>query len=147
MHQPNINIFLAFISAEDSEKNGHTSSQVEENYADQLELIYEVVLGWTGAKDSKCRSDAAECVGTLCLLVSKERVVRDLKKLVTMYLNLYKKSTILEEIFALTKGIANFLAACCTDDTLAVEHYLDDLFNAFFSHVCVVTEHSKYSSF
>lgn len=116
---------------------------MEENYADQLESIYEIVMGWTSAKDTKCRADVAECIGILCLLISKERINKDLKKLVTMYLNLYKKSTVLEELYALTKGIGNFLAACCSDETLAVEHYLDDLFNVFFPHVCVVTEQSK----
>ncbi|KAI1730707.1 maestro heat-like repeat-containing protein family member 2A [Ditylenchus destructor] len=112
------------------------------DYADQLESVYDVVFGWTNAKDPRCRADAVECVGTLCLMISKERINKDMKKLVTMFLSLYKKTTVHEELFAMTKGMANFLEACCSDEILPVEHYLDDIFNAFFPHVCVVTEQS-----
>uniref|UniRef100_A0A915CVT2 Uncharacterized protein n=1 Tax=Ditylenchus dipsaci TaxID=166011 RepID=A0A915CVT2_9BILA len=119
-----------------------STNSMEYNYADQLESIYELVFPWTNAKDSKCRADSVECIGTLCLMIPKERINRDLKKLVAMFLSLYKKTTVLEEVYAITKGMGNFLDACSSDETLPVEHYLDDIFNAFFQHVCVVTEQS-----
>jgi len=75
-------------------------------------------------------------------MISKEWINRDLKKLVSNFLALYKKSASLDEQYAMTKGIGSFLEACCSDETLQVEHYLDDLFNLLFPHVCVVTEQS-----
>ncbi|KAH7720815.1 protein C34G6.1 [Aphelenchoides avenae] len=115
---------------------------VHENYSDQMESAYDVVSAWVYAKDSKCRADATECIGTLCLMISRERINRDLKKLVTMFLALYKKTTSLDEQCAVTRGITNFLQAACADEALPVEHYLDDIFNTLFPHVCTVTEQS-----
>jgi hypothetical protein len=49
-----------------------------------------------------------------------------------------------EEQFAVTKGIANFLQACCSDESLPIDAYLDDIFNSLFAHVCIITEQSKF---
>uniref|UniRef100_A0A183BMV1 PCI domain-containing protein n=1 Tax=Globodera pallida TaxID=36090 RepID=A0A183BMV1_GLOPA len=118
-----------------------TGSDAVENFADQFEKTYDVVLGWTGsAKDSKCRADAAECVGTLCLMIAKERVLKDLKKLDSLFRSLHKKAGSPEEQLAIVRGIANFLQTCCPDETLPIDHYLNDLFELLFPHVCVVTE-------
>ncbi|KAK6041521.1 hypothetical protein COOONC_20975 [Cooperia oncophora] len=61
-------------------------------YTDQAEAIYEVVFQWMYSKDAKTRAEAGECIGELCLMIKPEKVVEDLKKLVTTILGLYRKA-------------------------------------------------------
>ncbi|KAL3109999.1 hypothetical protein niasHT_017372 [Heterodera trifolii] len=118
-----------------------TGSDVVENFADQFEKAYDVVLSWTSySKDPKCRADSAECVGTLCVMIAKERVLKDLKKLDSLFRSLHRKAGSPEEQLAIVKGVANFLQACCPDDAIPIDHYLNDLFELLFPHVCAVTE-------
>ena len=117
---------------------------LKQNYSDQMEAVYEVVITWMYVKDYKCRADVAECVGSLCLIISKTKLNRDLKKLVTAFLSLYKKVTAPAEQYSLTRGVANFLELCCSDDQIPIDAYLDDIFNCLFNHVSTITEQSKH---
>lgn len=53
----------------------------------------------------QCRADAAESIGTLCQMISRQRINKDLKKLVTMFLAVSKKTVTLHETFSITKVI------------------------------------------
>lgn len=46
----------------------------------------------------------------------------------------------------MTRGLANFLELCCSDETLPIDAYLDDIFNCLFGHVCSITEQSKFGT-
>ncbi|CAD5206176.1 unnamed protein product [Bursaphelenchus okinawaensis] len=116
------------------------TQDLQQNYSDQLEAAYDIVIHWVNSKDSKCRADSTECVGILSLFVTRERLSKDLKKIVTSFLNIYKKATSPKEQYHITKGIGYFLESCCLDAVVPLEYYLDDVFNSLFPNVCVVTE-------
>ncbi|KAI6225611.1 Maestro heat-like repeat-containing protein family member 1 [Aphelenchoides besseyi] len=128
----------------ESQQNGHETALIDEalqqNYADQMESAYDVVITWTYAKDSKCRADVAECIGALTLIISSTKITKDLKKIVANFLSLCKKTTELEEQQSVIRGIANFLESTCSDETIPVELYIDDLFNSLFVHICTLSE-------
>uniref|UniRef100_A0A7E4WD25 Condensin complex subunit 1 n=1 Tax=Panagrellus redivivus TaxID=6233 RepID=A0A7E4WD25_PANRE len=117
----------------------HVSEQLQRDYCDQMELILDVVMNWISAKDPKTRADAFECVGSLLLLASNARVLKELKKVVTTFLNMYKKGS-LDDQFSMTKGMFFFLVRACSDDNVPVEPYLDDICNCLFVHVTVQNE-------
>lgn len=120
----------------------HVSEQMRKDYCDQMELVLDSLMPWLNAKDPKCRADAFEAVGSLIMLVSQERVLKELKKIVTSFLQLYKKGS-LEDQYSMTKGICNFLLRTCSDDSTPVEFYLDDICNSLFQHVAVHNDQCK----
>lgn len=74
------------------------------DFADQFESAYDtVVSNWVAAKDYKARADAIECVGTLSLMISEEKILKDLKKLIMMFMGFYKKAD-QEQQYAITKA-------------------------------------------
>ncbi|CAK5088172.1 unnamed protein product [Meloidogyne enterolobii] len=78
-------------------------SEISESYADQFETAYDVIINWTtSSKDHKCRADAAECIGKLCLMIDRERILKDLKRLDTIFRSLHKKALNPEEQLAIT---------------------------------------------
>uniref|UniRef100_A0A0N5C580 DUF2428 domain-containing protein n=1 Tax=Strongyloides papillosus TaxID=174720 RepID=A0A0N5C580_STREA len=124
-----------------------TYSDILKDYSDQMEQLYDVIITWVNSKDSKVRADSIECVGTLCMMIDKKRIVKDIKKLVSLFTNLYKRCT-LEEQLGITRGICHFLEASCedADDSVPLEHYIDDILNNVFPHVCIDQE-SKEGSY
>uniref|UniRef100_A0AAF5CZ37 Uncharacterized protein n=1 Tax=Strongyloides stercoralis TaxID=6248 RepID=A0AAF5CZ37_STRER len=116
-------------------------NDILKDYSDQMEQIYDVIITWVNSKDSKVRADSIECVGTLCMMIDKKRIIKDVKKLVNLFTNLYKKCT-LEEQLGITRGICHFLEASCeeADDSVPLEHYIDDILNNVFPHVCIDQE-------
>ncbi|CAD5208908.1 unnamed protein product [Bursaphelenchus xylophilus] len=116
------------------------TQDLQQNYSDQLEAAYDVIIHWVSSKDPKCRAHSAECVGILSLFVSRERLSKDLKKIITSFLSLYKKALSPNEQYHITKGIGYFLESCCMDNVVPLDYYLDDIFNSLFPNVCVVTE-------
>ncbi|VDK56505.1 unnamed protein product, partial [Anisakis simplex] len=99
---------------------------VQQNYADQMELAYDV------------RAEAANCIGELCLMISLKRVNDDLRKIVPALLGLYRRATTDQHL--ITQGICRFLEATCEDETSPLESYLEDILNALFPHVCLFTD-------
>lgn len=113
-------------------------SEISESYADQFETAYDVVINWTTtSKDHKCRADAAECIGKLCLMIDRERILKDLKRLDSIFRSLHKKALNPEEQLAITMGISNFLQSSCIEESIPIEHYINDLFEMLFPHVCL----------
>uniref|UniRef100_A0A914LD95 Uncharacterized protein n=1 Tax=Meloidogyne incognita TaxID=6306 RepID=A0A914LD95_MELIC len=113
-------------------------SEISESYADQFETAYDVIINWTtSSKDHKCRADAAECIGKLCLMIDRERILKDLKRLDAIFRSLHKKALNPEEQLAITMGISNFLQASCIEESIPIEHYINDLFEMLFPHVCL----------
>ncbi|TKR59593.1 hypothetical protein L596_029241 [Steinernema carpocapsae] len=125
-------------SVEADESSDH---DIVSNYTDQMEAIYETVMLWIASKDSKVRADAAECIGRLCLLINGQRLNQDLKKLVTIFLTLYRKA-FPDEYYTITKAVCAFVEALCLEETRPFEYYFDDLLNALFPHVCTLAEQS-----
>lgn len=121
----------------------HVTDQLRKDYCDQMELVMDNIMSWLNAKDTKTRSDAFEAVGTLTMLITQERVLKELKKIVTVFLSLYKKGS-LEDQYNMTKGICNFLLRSCSDETVPLEFYLDDICNCLFPHVAVHNDQCKY---
>uniref|UniRef100_A0A0N4ZSF7 Maestro heat-like repeat-containing protein family member 1 n=1 Tax=Parastrongyloides trichosuri TaxID=131310 RepID=A0A0N4ZSF7_PARTI len=111
------------------------------DYSDQMEQLYDVILSWVNSKDSKVRADALECVGTLCMMIDKKRIIKDVKKLVSLFTNLYRRCTV-EEQLGITRGICHFLEASCeeSEDIVPLDHYIDDILNNVFPHVCIDQE-------
>ncbi|CAJ0578383.1 unnamed protein product, partial [Mesorhabditis spiculigera] len=104
-------------------------------YCDQFETVYEAVFLWMSSKDPKVRAEAAECVGELCLMIRKQKLIDDLKKLVSTLLGLYKKSY--GEHHTITQGICRFLEVTCMDDTVPLDAYLDEILAALFPNTCL----------
>uniref|UniRef100_A0A915AX96 HEAT repeat-containing protein 7A n=1 Tax=Parascaris univalens TaxID=6257 RepID=A0A915AX96_PARUN len=111
---------------------------VQQNYADQMESAYEAVFTWLASKDQKVRAEACNCVGELCLIISPKRVNDDLRRIIPSMLGLYKRATADQHL--ITQGLCRFLEATCADETSPLEAYLEDVLNALFPHVCVLTE-------
>lgn len=111
---------------------------VQQNYADQMESAYEAVFTWLASKDQKVRAEASNCVGELCLIISPKRVNDDLRRIIPSMLGLYKRATTDQHL--ITQGLCRFLEATCADETSPLEPYLEDVLNALFPHVCVLTE-------
>ena len=86
----------------------HISTKAQKDYGDQMEPILDSVMGWLNAKDPKCRADAFECVGSLFLVISQARVFKELKKVVTTFLSLYKKGS-LDDQLIMTKVSIDFM--------------------------------------
>uniref|UniRef100_A0A914YLI2 Uncharacterized protein n=1 Tax=Panagrolaimus superbus TaxID=310955 RepID=A0A914YLI2_9BILA len=80
----------------------HISESAQNNYSDQMEQILDSVINWVNAKDPRCRADAFECIGSISLVISQARVLKELKKIITTFLNLYKKGN-LDDQFVMTK--------------------------------------------
>ncbi|KHN73012.1 Maestro heat-like repeat-containing protein family member 1 [Toxocara canis] len=118
--------------------SGFDPQIVQQNYADQMELAYDAVFTWLASKDQKVRAEAANCVGELCLMISAKRVNDDLRKIVPNMLGLYRRATADQHL--ITQGVCRFLEATCADETSPLEPYLEDILNALFPHVCVLTE-------
>uniref|UniRef100_A0A1I7Z9H7 HEAT repeat-containing protein n=1 Tax=Steinernema glaseri TaxID=37863 RepID=A0A1I7Z9H7_9BILA len=114
---------------------------IASNYTDQMEAIYDSIMPWIASKDSKVRADAAECIGRLCLLINGQRLNQDLKKLVTIFLTLYRKA-FHDEYYTITKAVCAFIEALCLEESRPFEYYFDDLLNALFPHVCTLAEQS-----
>ncbi|KAF7637225.1 hypothetical protein Mgra_00003401 [Meloidogyne graminicola] len=113
-------------------------SEISESYADQFETAYDVVINWmTTSKDPKCRANAAECIGKLCLMIDRERILKDLKRLDSLFRSLHKKALNPEEQLAIIMGISNFLQSSSIEESIPIEHYINDLFEMIFPHVCL----------
>ncbi|PIO71125.1 HEAT repeat protein [Teladorsagia circumcincta] len=110
-------------------------------YTDQAEAIYEVVFQWMYSKDPKTRAEAGECVGELCLMIKPEKVVEDLKKLVSTILGLYKKAY--TEQHTITKAVCRFLEATCANESCPLEPYVEDVLNALFPNACLDPDDSS----
>nr|CDJ91151.1 HEAT domain containing protein [Haemonchus contortus] len=110
-------------------------------YTDQAEAIYEVVFQWMYSKDPKTRAEAGECVGELCLMIKPEKVVEDLKKLVSTILGLYRKAY--TEQHTITKAVCRFLEATCANESCPLEPYVEDVLNALFPNACLDPDDSS----
>ena len=90
-------------------------------------------------------------------MIQKSRILKDLKKLDSLFRSLHKKAYTPEEQLAIAtvkicnykcnikfQGIANFLQASCPEDTIPIEHYINDIFEMLFPHVCLLTEQSAH---
>ncbi|WKX91784.1 hypothetical protein Q1695_010092 [Nippostrongylus brasiliensis] len=104
-------------------------------YTDQAESIYEVVFQWMYSKDPKTRAEAGECVGELCLMIKPEKVIEDLKKLVSTILGLYKKAY--TEQHTITKAVCRFLEATCSNEACPLDPYVEDVLNSLFPNACL----------
>uniref|UniRef100_A0AC35UAG3 DUF2428 domain-containing protein n=1 Tax=Rhabditophanes sp. KR3021 TaxID=114890 RepID=A0AC35UAG3_9BILA len=124
-------------SAQANEKDT-SYNDIIKDYYDQMENLYDIILPWVHSKDSRVKADSVECIGTLCTMIEKKRVIKDVKKLVTMLTTLYKRSSI-EEQLAMTRGICHFLEASCeeSEELVPLDHYIDDILNNIFPHVCI----------
>ncbi|CAJ0927248.1 unnamed protein product, partial [Mesorhabditis belari] len=128
---------------EDTNIAQEQSSTNRLTYCDQFETVFEVIFTWMSSKDSKVRAEAAECIGELCLMVRKQKLIDDLKKLVTTFLGLYKKSS--SENHTITQGLCRFLEATCMDDIVPLDPYLDELLAVLFPHTCLDPDDSNAS--
>jgi hypothetical protein len=52
----------------------------------------------------------------------------------------------LQSVFIL-KGISNFLQASCIEETIPIEHYINDLFEMLFPHVCLPADQSTFKNY
>ncbi|GMR54244.1 hypothetical protein PMAYCL1PPCAC_24439, partial [Pristionchus mayeri] len=127
---------------EEEHENGKECLEQDEmvsrfTYSDQAEAAFDVVVGWMTAKDSKVRAEAAECVGELCTIMSKQKVTDEMKRLVTTILGLYKKA-VPDQYHLITQGICRVLESICMDEVATpLDAYVDDLLNALFPHACL----------
>uniref|UniRef100_A0A0N5A8P0 Non-specific serine/threonine protein kinase n=1 Tax=Syphacia muris TaxID=451379 RepID=A0A0N5A8P0_9BILA len=113
-------------------------------YADQFELAYESIFGWLSSREQKVRSEAANCIGELCLMIPRRRINDDLRKIVLTLLAVHRKSTVDQHLA--TQGICHFLEATCRDDFCPLEPYLEEILNTLFPFVCVSNEPSVLST-
>ncbi|VDD86087.1 unnamed protein product [Enterobius vermicularis] len=113
-------------------------------YADQLETAYEAICSWPSSREQKVRSEAANCIGELCLMIPKKRVNDDLRKLVPLLLGVHRKCT--SDQHLVTQGICHFLEATCRDESCALDSYLEEILNTLFPFVCVISEQNVVSS-
>ncbi|KJH53272.1 HEAT repeat protein [Dictyocaulus viviparus] len=130
------------VSSTNVEKgNNHFVIFSRVTYEDQAKIIYEVVFQWMYSKDPKTRAEAAECVGELCLMIPAEKLVEDLKKLVSTILGLYRKAY--TEHYTITKALCRFLEATCANDACPLEPYVEDILNALFPNACLDPDDSS----
>ncbi|PAV90926.1 hypothetical protein WR25_06739 isoform B [Diploscapter pachys] len=131
------------VNRPDSANEDYSDFQFVSNraiYQDQAEKIYEAVMHWMYSKDAKARAESAECVGQLCLVIQPQKIIEDLKKLVTTILGLYRKAV--NEQHMITKGLCSFLEAACADENCPLDAYLEDILNALFPNTCMDPEAS-----
>ncbi|GMT37626.1 hypothetical protein PFISCL1PPCAC_28923, partial [Pristionchus fissidentatus] len=133
---------------EDEEENGHGADYSHSHdskdeivnrstYSDQAESAYDVVVGWMTSKDSKVRAESAECVGELCMIMRKQKVTDEMRKLVTTVLGLYKKA-LPDQYHLITQGVCRILESICMEEvSTPLDAYIDDLLNALFPHACL----------
>lgn len=121
---------------EDSRPNSSLDdSHDRATYADQAEALYDVIFPWLYSKDPKTRGESAECIGELCLMIRQQKLIDEVKKIVTNLLPLYKRAY--NETHMITQGVCRFLEAACLDDSCPLEPYLEDVLNALFPNACL----------
>ena len=102
--------------------------------------VYEMFASKAELVLLQCRATVAEAVGALSALISRAKLSRDLKKIAPNFTHLCKKFTDAEEQYIVVKGIGNFLESTCSDESVPVEQYLDEILNSLFAFVGGATE-------
>ncbi|KAL3998802.1 hypothetical protein ACH3XW_16520 [Acanthocheilonema viteae] len=135
-------------SGDDEQKSSSETCRepkiVQKNYVDQMELAYDPVFSWLSAKDVKVRAEAANCIGELCLMISPKRLIDEMRRLVTMFLNLHRKISTNQHL--VTQGLCRFLESACADESCPLDAYLEDILNTLFPLVYSVAEQTVASN-
>lgn len=110
-------------------------------FAGEIFAAYDILFNvWLQTKETKLRLAVIEAIGPMTHIMNRDQLEEQLPKLLHGILGLYKKNQV---SFYVTQGLCMVLDAACSEDSIILEPYLEQLYNTLFPQVTAPMDYSN----
>ncbi|CAH1780505.1 unnamed protein product, partial [Owenia fusiformis] len=113
----------------------------KEVFSAEIFAAYDVLFNiWLISKEAKLRLAVVEAIGHMVHILSQDKLMEQLPKLIPAILGLYRKHS---EPFHVTQGLCMVLDAATQDSSNILEPYLESVLGALFPQACTQPDYAN----